>query len=115
MLYNASNIGYNHLIDVGRLRLQTDVQYISEPQLRYWVLQQRMDITIGKHWMIGGGLKDDLVAEGGTSYWGSSLQSTLSFGKAGSFRAQYSKDYLPNGAGGLVADNWGRIQWFKLF
>jgi hypothetical protein len=115
VLYNASNIGYNHLIDVGRLRLQTDVQYISQPQLQYWVLQQRMDITIGKHWMVGGGLKDNLVAEGGTSYWGSSLQSTLSFGKAGSLRAQYSKDYLPNGAGGLVPDNWGRIQWFKLF
>jgi hypothetical protein len=103
------------MMDIGRLHIQTDLQYNKQPQLIYWDLRQRLDVTISKHLTVGAGVSDDLVTAGGSSYWGGLVQSTLTFGKVGGLRMQVSKDYLPNGAGGLVPNNWGRVQWFKVF
>lgn len=113
--YNARNILYTHTIDLGKIHTLTEIQYTQQPGLLYWSFQQGLDITIGKFLTVGGSLKDDLLPETGTSYWGGSLQTGIRFKNIGGLRMQYNKDYLPNGSNSIVPNNWGRVMWFKVF
>jgi len=113
--YNARTIQYTHGVDLGPLHLQTDLQYTGQPDLRYWVFQQRADLSIGRLLTVGAGVKNDYVPAAHTGYWGWSSEVNLRVGSIGSLRLQYSKDFLPNGAGALVNSDWGRAVFIKVF
>jgi len=113
--YNARTTTYTHTVDLGQVHTQTDLQYTQQPALRYWVFQQRVDMTVSKFLMVGAGVKNNYLPESRTVYWGGSAEVNLRVGAIGSLRLMYNKDYLPNGGNGLVANDWGRVIWTKVF
>ncbi|MDO6433983.1 hypothetical protein Q4E93_25470 [Flavitalea sp. BT771] len=113
--YNARTMTYSHSIDLGHIHTQTDFQYTQQPGLRYWIFQQRVDLTVNKFLMVGGGVKNNYLPDSRAVYWGGSAEVNLRVGAIGSLRLMYSKDYLPNDGNGLVANDWGRAIWTKVF
>lgn len=113
--YNARTIQYTHSIDLGRVHTQTDLQYTVQPGLRYWVFQQRADVTVSRWLSLGAGVKSSYRPATSTVYWGGSGEMNLKVGDMGSLRIIYNKDYLPNGLNGLVPSDWGRAVWIKVF
>jgi hypothetical protein len=114
VLYDASSVTYTHQIDWHILQSQTDVQYNEQPGLVYWMFQQGVNMNIGRFVTIGGSAKRDMLVAG-SGYWGGGLLASVKISKLGSVRAQYSKDYLPDGVGGLLPYNWGRINFIRIF
>ena len=114
VLYDARNILYTHQLYRGKWNAQSDIQYTEQPALNYWMFQQGLNIGIGKYVTIGASAKNYRV-EGGRSYWGEGAQGQVNFKKVGSFRLQYSKDFIPNGTSVLSSYNWGRANWVKVF
>lgn len=115
VLYNAKSIQYSHFIDLNKWHSQSDVQYTMQPLLTYWTFQQKLDVRIGKTLVIGAGVKNNLLPAAHEAYWGGSALIGLQIPKFGLVRMQYDKGYFPNGMGGLVPNNWGRITWNKIF
>lgn len=113
--YNARMIQYTHSIDLGRMHTQTDLQYTVQPGLRYWLFQQRADMNVSRSLTVGAGIKSNYLPVTRAVYWGASAEMNLRVGSIGSLRIMYSKDYLPNGASGLVSNDWGRAVWIKVF
>jgi hypothetical protein len=113
--YNARMVQYTHSIELGRVHTQTDFQYTVQPGLRYWLFQQRADMTVSKALTVGAGVKNNYLPDRGAVYWGGSAEMSLRVGSIGSLRVMYSKDYLSNGAGGLAPNDWGRAIWIKVF
>lgn len=115
VLYNAKSIQYSHFIDLNKWHSQSDVQYTRQPLLTYWTFQQKLDIRIGKTLTVGAGVKNNLVPAVRQAYWGGSALIGLQVRQLGGLRIQYDKGYFPNGIGGLVPNNWGRITWNRIF
>lgn len=113
--YNAATTLYTHSIDLGRVHMQTDVQYTTQPGLRYWAFQHRVDVSITNAVTIGAGVKNNYVPVTGAEYWGGLGELSWRVGGVGSLRVQYSKDYISNGLNGLVPNDWGRAVWIKVF
>ncbi|MBN9384677.1 MAG: hypothetical protein J0H74_28240 [Chitinophagaceae bacterium] len=113
--YNARMVQYTHSIDLDRVHTQTDLQYTAQPGLRYWLLQQRADMHVSRALTVGAGIKSNYLPVTRTVYWGGSAEMNLRVGSLGSLRVIYNKDYLPNGAGGLASNDWGRAVWITVF
>jgi hypothetical protein len=108
-------VSHETRIELGRVHTQTDFQYTVQPGLRYWLFQQRADMTVSKALTVGAGVKNNYLPDRGAVYWGGSAEMSLRVGSIGSLRVMYSKDYLSNGAGGLAPNDWGRAIWIKVF
>lgn len=115
VLYNAKSIQYSHLIDLNKWHTQTDFQFTKQPLLTYWTFQQKLDVRIGKTLVVGAGVKNSLIPASSQTYWGGSALISLQIRQLGGLRIQYDKGYFPNGIGGLVPNNWGRITWNRIF
>lgn len=113
--FNARNLMLNHSVFLGPLTLQANANAAANTDYTLYMLESKALYALNRFITVGGGVKYNYQTEYAVRQWGYSADLLLQLPKLGQIQCSADKGYMPGMNKQLIANNTGRLTYFKTF
>jgi len=113
--FNTKNLLVSQSFFIQRLTLQANLSAAINTEYRLYTAEQNFQYGINSWLTLGAGAKYNMQTVYKRRLWGYSGTATVKVPKVGEFQFMADKGFIPGANKELVANNIGRLSYFKIF